>query len=283
MDECVTLVSFSGMNPLTADDALHLRVLAAETMVIDRTWATRDVRSPYWRFYANDRDGAELLLGGGRRYALTSGQVHFVPAWVQFTCRNVETLAHLYAHVELVGIPGAVVREVFPRPMAVALDPSLRAGCARLRAQLADPGLAPAARLCHVKSVIYEALGRLFAALPPARAQRCLTLRGHSAVVAPALALIEARFNEALSNPLLAHTCGLSADHFIRCFRTAVGQTPTQYVLERRLAAQRLLFSTEPIDSIAADCGFGDRYYFTRAFRQRMGLPPAAFRARGHI
>ncbi len=279
------VVSFSGMTPLTADDALHLRVLAAETVTIDRTWDARDVRSPYWRFYANDRDGAELLLGGGKRYALTAGQVHFVPAWVRFSCRNVEPLAHLYAHVELVGIPGAVVRDVFPRPLAVALDPPLRAACARLRAQMADHALAPAAKLCHVKSVIYEALGRLFAALPPDRSQRCLELRGISAVVAPALTMIEDRFNETLSNPLLAHACGLSADHFIRCFRTAVGQTPTQYVLERRLAAaaQRLLFSTESIDAIATDCGFGDRYYFTRAFRQRMGLPPAAFRARGHV
>ena len=39
----------------------------------------------------------------------------------------------------------------------------------------------------------------------------------------------------------------------------------------------------EPIEAVAAGCGFPDRFYFTRAFGRRMGVPPAAFRARGNV
>ena len=285
MDASVHSISFPVMDPLALDDALHLRLLATEHITIDRNWNTRDVCSPYWRIYVNDSDGAELELAGGKRWRLPCSQVHLIPAWVPFSCRNTGDIGHLYIHAELVGIPGTVVREVFPQPAGVALDPTLRSGANRLMAQLADTQLAAPARLCHAKSFCYEVLGRLFAALPPDRIRRCLELSQTGSPVANALRMIEDRFHEALSNGVLAASCRLSEDHFIRSFRTSVGQTPAQYVLERRVAAaaQRLVFTREPIEMIAAGCGFPDRFYFSRIFRRRMGLPPAAFRARGSV
>lgn len=285
MDGSGELVSFPGMDPLSLDDALHIRVLAAEQINIHRDWNTREVCSPYWRIYVNDRDGAELELARGERWRLPAKQVHLIPAWVPFSCHNTSTIKHLYVHAELVGIPGTVIREVFPRPAAVALDDSLRTQAHRLSAQLADADLTSAARLCHVKSFCYEVLGRLFAALPPDRTRRCLELRTSANAVAPALRLIEDRFHEALPNAQLAHACQVSEDHFIRIFRVTVGQTPAQYVLERRIAAaaQRLVFTSESIDDIARDCGFPDRFYLSRVFAKRMRLPPAAFRARGRV
>lgn len=285
MDGSATFVSFSDMDPLSLDDALHVRVLAAEHIDIDRSWNSRAVCSPYWRIYVNNRDGAELELARGERWRLPAKHVHVIPAWVPFSCHNTATIKHLYVHAELVGIPGTVIREVFPRPAAVALDDTLRAHGYRLAAQLADSDLASAARLCHVKSFCYEVLGRLFAALPPDRTRRCLELRNSTNAVAAALRMIEDRFHEALPNGQLAGACRLSEDHFIRRFRATVGQTPAQYVLERRIAAaaQRLVFTAESIDAIANDCGFPDRFYFSRVFAKRIGLPPAAFRARGKV
>ena len=285
MDASGSSISFSGMDPLALDDALHLRLLATEHITIGRDWDARDVCSPYWRIYVNDRDGAELELAGGARWRLPCSQVHLIPAWVPFSCRNTGAIGHLYIHAELVGIPGTVVREVFPQPAGVALDSTLRSSANRLMAQFADAQLAATARLCHAKSFCYEVLGRLFAALPPDRIRRCLELSRTDSPVANALRMIEARFHDALPNGLLAASCQLSEDHFIRSFRTSVGQTPAQYVLERRVAAaaQRLVFTREPIDMIAAGCGFPDRFYFSRVFSRRMGMPPAAFRARGSV
>lgn len=43
-------------------------------------------------------------------------------------------------------------------------------------------------------------------------------------------------------------------------------------------AAQRLLDTQDGVLEIALEVGFGDLSEFTRRFRDRFGLPPAAFR-----
>jgi len=57
----------------------------------------------------------------------------------------------------------------------------------------------------------------------------------------------------------------------------------TGYVRERRIAraAELLLTSAWDLERIASASGFPNRHYLSRVFRQRMGLPPAAYRARG--
>jgi len=72
----------------------------------------------------------------------------------------------------------------------------------------------------------------------------------------------------------------MSEDHFIRRFRECVGQSPAQYIQEQRVAraAQRLVFTTESIDAIAAATGFANRFYFSRVFTRHMGTSPAAYR-----
>jgi transcriptional regulator GlxA family with amidase domain len=103
--------------------------------------------------------------------------------------------------------------------------------------------------------------------------------------VAAALQLIEDHLGEDLPNDRLAAACGLGRDRFPARFRADTGQSPAQYVLDRRLAvaAERLLTGDEPIDGIAAACGFPNRFYFTRRFSQRFGIAPAAFRRRGLV
>ena len=243
------------------------------------------MRSPYWRIYRNSHDGAELLLPGGGRYRITVRHLHVVPAWVTFTCRCTARIDHLYAHVDLLGIPGAVVREIFPRPLALPLEGLLPAACDRLAGCLAESELPAVVRLCQTKALAYEVFSRLFAALPRTQAGRCVELRRGGHAVGPALGMIELRPNETHVNAVLARACGLSEDHFIRRFRALVGQTPAQYILERRIAAaaQRLLAGEESIESIATDSGFPDRFYFTRMFSRKMGLPPAAYRTRGRV
>lgn len=285
MDANGVAVSFPGMDALAGDDALHLRVLTADRLRIDRAWNARDVRSPYWRIYRNRHDGADVLLPHGGRHRLTARHLHLIPAWVQFTCRCTATVDHLYAHVDLLGVPGAVVREIFPRPFALPLEPVISAAAERLEAALAEPALAPATLLCAVKTLAFAAFAGAFAGLPTAQAERCLALRRADHAVAPALREIDFAPHLPHANADLAAACGLSEDHFIRRFRVLVGQTPAQYVLERRIsaAAQRLLAGGEPIEDIAAACGFPDRFYFTRMFRRRIGVPPAAYRARGRV
>ncbi len=266
-------------------DGLHIRVLIATFFLIDSWWRTTGVCSPYWRYYVNYRDGAAIRLGDGSLYPLPAGQVHLIPAWVTFDLVNERPIEHLYAHFDIVGCPGTVVRELFTRPMSLAIDPALEATSAAMRERLSDPACHNRAdALFATKAAIHLALARLIASLPPERQARMTAMARVDAPLAPALRHIELNFARPLRVAALARLCGYAEDHFRRLFRTAIGQTPGQYVLERRvaLAAQRLALSDDGIDDIALACGFPDRFYFSRVFSKRMGAPPAAYR-RGAI
>ena len=272
------------IDPLTGDDLLHVRVLQAECLTIDTGWNVRDVRSAYWRFYVNSRDGAAVLLADGP-YPLRGGWVHLIPAWVSFSCHNTVSLTHLYAHFDPLGVPGALVRELFPRPLSFKPDAVMAEAARRLGADLAERTLSTPALLCQVKAVLYQALAVTFTTLPADRVTRCFGLASRDEPVVLALRHIEDFLVEPLANAALARVCGMGVDHFIRRFRAHVGQTPAQYILERRVAqaAQRLLYSSESIAMIAESCGFPDRFYFTRVFTRRMGLAPAAYRRNGRV
>jgi transcriptional regulator GlxA family with amidase domain len=80
----------------------------------------------------------------------------------------------------------------------------------------------------------------------------------------------------------LAERAAMSPRNFARAFRREVGMTPAAYVTELRVesARQRLEGGSEPIENVAASCGFGTPETMRRAFARRMGVPPADYRAR---
>jgi AraC-like DNA-binding protein len=261
----------------------QLRPILSGDMLIDERWNRfRDHCIPYWTLYINARAGASVRLRGGRTHALAPGRVHLIPAWVRFDCHTTRTVPHLWSVFDVVGIPGSLVREVFPSVRAFPLSRSL-AGCAqRMREALAaDPN--GRATACAVTSLLYAAAAELVGGLTAAEEGRLFAANAPGNRLSPALTLIDRHLDRPVGNRALARSCGLSEHHFIRAFHREVGQTPTQYRLERRVAeAARLLAASErSIDEIAARCGFSDRFYFTRMFSRQMGLGPATYRRRG--
>jgi AraC-like DNA-binding protein len=237
------------------------------------------VCSSYWRLYINSRAGAAVRLATGS-YPITPELVHFIPAWVRFTCVCDRPVDHFYVHFDLIGLPGVVVREFFARPMALPPEPELLALFAGLRQPRPARAGHDLARHLHEKAAVYAALARLVAGLPPDQAERCGVLARGDHPVQPALSYLEQHLDQPLTNAELAAHCHYSEDHFARLFRQTIGQSPAQYVIERRVsrAAQLLLYSSATIEQIAARTGFPNRFYFTRVFTQRLGVSPAAYR-----
>lgn len=79
----------------------------------------------------------------------------------------------------------------------------------------------------------------------------------------------------------LAKLAGLSVDHFVRAFRSAIGEPPHRYLLRERIhEAQRLLSTTSrPLVDIALQTGFADQSHFHTAFRRWVGTTPSRYRA----
>jgi AraC-like DNA-binding protein len=82
----------------------------------------------------------------------------------------------------------------------------------------------------------------------------------------------------------LADVAGLSRFHFLRLFHRATGQSPNQYVVNRRVraAAEQLIATSAPIAKVAFEVGFNDMSYFYACFKSVFGCTPRQWRHRRH-
>ncbi len=80
----------------------------------------------------------------------------------------------------------------------------------------------------------------------------------------------------------LAKVCGLSPSRLSHLFKEQVGETPLQYLEQRRIEIARdlLQMTGKSVSQIAYEVGFNNPFYFSRIYRRRMGIPPSATRPR---
>ena len=85
-----------------------------------------------------------------------------------------------------------------------------------------------------------------------------------------------------LSIPSLASHANLGPRHFSRRFKAVFGQSPAEFVMTMRLseARRRLTLPRCSVDRVASSVGFRSAQVFRRAFEQRFGLSPQAYRQR---
>ena len=85
-----------------------------------------------------------------------------------------------------------------------------------------------------------------------------------------------------LSRAELADRCQVSPRTLTRIFARCLNCSPGQYIIKCRLekAARMLSFSSAPVKTIAAECGFSSPMFFAREFRQHYHCTPTAFRRR---
>lgn len=129
---------------------------------------------------------------------------------------------------------------------------------------------------CEMAGAALLAVARLSADAwaPPARDPR----------VEQALRVIRENPGGDFDTQSLARHAGLSRNIFTRRFHEEVGETPRALTQRLRVEKARLLLAhtVDSIEEVADQCGFCDRYYFTRVFRRATGYAPAAYRALRH-
>ena len=94
------------------------------------------------------------------------------------------------------------------------------------------------------------------------------------------LEFIEENLEGSLSLAALAAVVDLRPLYLARAFKTALGRSPHQYVLGRRIErAQELLRTTDmPVADIAAAVGFSSQSHLSYWMRRAVGMAPAAYR-----
>jgi AraC-like DNA-binding protein len=81
----------------------------------------------------------------------------------------------------------------------------------------------------------------------------------------------------------LANEIGMSRTRFAEQFREMIGTSPVSYLTDWRFQRATAALSTgrQPISEIARQCGYSSPAAFTRAFNDRFGRTPKAFRRDG--
>jgi len=78
----------------------------------------------------------------------------------------------------------------------------------------------------------------------------------------------------------LAQTANMSRHAFSRRYKTLTGVSPYRYYLYLKMqrACQLLDATDQTVAQVAEVMGYRDPYYFSRVFRQIIGMPPSQFR-----
>ena len=214
-------------------------------------------RVPFWFLYYNPEPGAclkfdDVTLRPAER------DIVLIPPYTRFSSSCESAFEHLYVHFT-VGRPYSQVRPgvmVFDRAVCGVLDELLKTEMPQ-------------------STAIYALLFSALAAIPKER----FALGEHP--VDDRLQRAIGLLGQGLDNAELCRIIGMSASNFQRCFKREVGSSPKRYAMELRLENARslLVAGQKGIPDIAAECGFSDRYAFSKAFRKYTGVSPARYRS----
>jgi AraC family transcriptional regulator len=78
----------------------------------------------------------------------------------------------------------------------------------------------------------------------------------------------------------MAGACGVSPDYFLRMFKSTVGVSPYQYLLNLRVERAKIFLSDETcsLAEVALRCGFSHQEHLSRMFRRFTGVTPGRYR-----
>lgn len=104
--------------------------------------------------------------------------------------------------------------------------------------------------------------------------------RGHATKLAPAMELIHSSFlSKDLSLDALAARCRMGISYFQKLFKEVHGISPKKYIIRLKIdhACDLLRLERYTVTQIAELCRFSDVYFFSRQFKEYLGITPTQF------
>lgn len=132
-----------------------------------------------------------------------------------------------------------------------------------------------------VKLIITQLLLRIYRKMTSVQSvDQILISSQKQSSVSRVLHYLNQNYAENISLDELSQTLHLNKYYICHSFKETTGYTISNYVIRKRVAeAKKLLLSTDaPILSISETLGFNTPVYFSRAFKQYVGVSPQLFR-----
>lgn len=246
---------------------IAVRILWANYARQMTNWNNANLSAPFWRIYWNAQGGNFARIAS-REIELLPSRILAIPPDTPFSTSALNPVDHFHVHFVSSQPFGFVKPEIFvfdPPPSVLALKNRCIEGC--------DGRFSAAEHAAALYQMIFWVLTNLPAGSVAESVSDDLRIQ-------QVIALMEKPDASVFDNASLARHISMNTNSFIRLFKAQTKMTPGQYILTRRInrACEMLHFTNKSIEQIAEECGFCDRYYFSRMFKKLRRIGPAKFR-----
>lgn len=112
----------------------------------------------------------------------------------------------------------------------------------------------------------------------------CYSNKGQIETIIGTRHYINNNFDNDLKLDLLSHIRFTSKFHLLRIFKRYYGQTPKQYLTNKRIAkAKEFLMQGRSVTETCFDIGFNSPSSFSTLFKSRVGLTPTEFQKKSNF
>jgi AraC-like DNA-binding protein len=234
---------------------------------------------PYWclEFVVGGR--GEVTVAGSRPRALEPGMIFLYGPGSAYRMRSDTDRPLVKYFVDFIGRRAASLLQETGFPAGATAHVFPLGAAAEAFDHLIDAGIDRAPRAARRTALLLEALllGLADRRVPDGAAEsRAFTTYRHCRGVIDAL---DPKGATIRSIAATASACHIDSAYLCRLFHRFARTSPSRYLMRRRMeaATARLSHPDCLVKEAAAEFGFADPYYFSRAFKRFHGIAPIAF------
>lgn len=278
--------------------SMQLILLNIGYAIHNADWNYKNVRSPFARIYLVKEGSARLHLPGNRIQDLRPNHLYMIPPFTMHSCECTNHFTLYYIHIydnqksdysiledlmypveiKAKNIDELLVERLFTINPDSALnhnDPKKYDNTTNLIKTINNQINRATHDLLETNGILFQLLSHFMV----------YSKDKYDIVdnrILRVVKYIRNNIHKDISIEELKDMCCLSKDHFIRLFKNELQETPTQYIIQRKIERAQLMLITSDllIKDIAYELSFENVSYFNRLFKKATGLTPSDYRKR---
>jgi AraC-like DNA-binding protein len=244
-------------------------------------WVDKTISDGNWRFYQNDREGANVFYNN-KKHPILPYEIFIIPAWTIWYGEINNAVFHSHLSFTTPSWSAVFCRKYFPHLMIIKADhenyKTIHSCFEYLRAYYTDFNAEE--KKLHINTYVSKREAALYLILSTYLEKNPPTGEARPNEISNVLDYIDENLSGDLRVEQLAKIQLCATAHFSRLFSKLMTQSPSEYVRERRItkAAQLLIYTDKTIEQIAEMCGFYDRFHFSKIFKSVMKRSPVSYK-----